>query len=152
MDAHYRIRPADPADAASLSVLERRCFSDPWSADGFREALTMSVCFGLVAAGGRDIRGYFLARVVDGEAEILNLAVDPDLRRRGIGQALLKAGLDEFLYRGAREAYLEVRESNLAAQTMYLASGFRVAGARQRYYRQPVENALVYRLHLPVPA
>jgi ribosomal-protein-alanine N-acetyltransferase len=152
MDAHYRIRPADPADAAPLSVLERRCFSDPWSADGFREALTMPVCFGLVATAGREIGGYFLARVVDGEAEILNLAVDPPLRRRGIGYALLKAGLTEFVVRGAREAFLEVRESNLAAQTMYTTSGFRVAGARQRYYRQPVENALVYRLELPPPA
>ena len=80
MDAHYRIRPADPADAASLSVLERRCFSDPWSADGCREALSMPVCFGLIATAGRDIRGYFLARVVAGEAEILNLATIYDIQ------------------------------------------------------------------------
>ncbi len=149
MDARYRIRQASPADADALSVLERRCFSDPWSAEGFREVLSTSICFGLVAAAGKELEGYFLARLLVGEAEVLNLAVNPDHRRRGIGRALLKAGLSELRLRGGREVFLEVRESNAAARAMYLELGFRVVGARQRYYRQPVEDALV--LHLPFP-
>jgi ribosomal-protein-alanine N-acetyltransferase len=149
MDDRYRIRAASPADATTLSILERRCFSDPWSAEGFREVLATPVCFGLVAAMGKDLQGYFLARLVAGEGEVLNLAVDPDHRRRGVGRTLLEAGLRELQLRGGREVFLEVRESNAGARAMYLARGFRVVGARQRYYRQPVEDALV--LHLPLP-
>jgi ribosomal-protein-alanine N-acetyltransferase len=149
MDARYRIRRASPADADALSVLERRCFSDPWSAQGFREVLSTPISFGLVAAAGKELQGYFLARLVAGEAEVLNLAVNPDQRRRGIGRALLEAGLRELQLRGGREVFLEVRESNAAARAMDLELGFRVVGARQRYYRLPVEDALV--LHLPLP-
>ena len=152
MDDRYRIRPASPADAAILSLLERRCFSDPWTAEGFREVLSAPVCFGLVAAKGKDVQGYFLARLVAGEGEVLNLAVDPDHRRRGIGRALLEAGLRELQLRGGREVFLEVRESNAGARAMYLARGFRVVGARPHYYRQPVEDALVLRLPLPATA
>jgi ribosomal-protein-alanine N-acetyltransferase len=67
-----------------------------------------------------------------------------------VGAALLEAGLRELQLRGGREVFLEVRESNAGARAMYLARGFRVVGARQRYYRQPMEDALV--LHLPFPA
>jgi Acetyltransferases len=123
MDDRYRIRPASPADATTLSILERRCFSDPWSAEGFREVLSTPVCFGLVAAMGKDLQGYFLARLVAGEAEVLNLAVDPDHRRRGVGRILLEAGLRELQLRGGREVFLEVRESNAGARAMYWLAG-----------------------------
>lgn len=151
MAARYRIRPAGSADADALSGLESRCFSDPWSADAFREVLDSAICLGLVLSLGHEIIGYLLARVVSGEGEILNLAVVPDERRKGAGSALLEDGLAELVRRGAREVFLEVRESNQAAQAMYQRRGFRVVGARQRYYRRPVEDALVLRLPLSAP-
>jgi ribosomal-protein-alanine N-acetyltransferase len=148
MDARFHIRPAALADAPTLSRLERQCFSDPWSTEGFREVLATPVCFGLIGEAGLEIQGYLLARAVAGEGEILNLAVVPGARRRGIGGALLEVGLRQLRNRGAREVFLEVRESNQAARAMYQSRGFRVVGARQRYYRQPVEDALVFRLPL----
>lgn len=148
MDAPYRIRSAAPADAASLVAIERRAFSDPWSEASFREALTSQWTFGLVSEGPRGVAGYLIGREVAGTGEVLNLAVAPELRRRGIGGALLEAGLAAFRRRRVDEVFLEVRESNRSAQALYLANGFRPVGQRAAYYRNPKEDALVLRLEL----
>ena len=77
---------------------------------------------------------------------VLNLAVAPEFRRRGIGGALLDAGLSALQRRRVEEVFLEVRESNHSAQALYLAYGFRAVGQRAAYYRNPREDALVLRL------
>lgn len=148
MDAPFRIRSAALADAAALVAIERRSFSDPWSEPSFREALGSEWTFGLVAETGRGLAGYMIGREAAGSGEVLNLAVAPEFRRRGIGGALLEAGLAAFLRRRATEVFLEVRESNRSAQALYLARGFRAVGQRASYYRNPKEDALV--LHLPL--
>jgi ribosomal-protein-alanine N-acetyltransferase len=78
----------------------------------------------------------------------LNLAVSPEFRRQGIGRALLRAGLAYFRKRRVEEVFLEVRESNLSAQALYLSYGFRPVGQRSAYYRNPKEDALVLWLAL----
>jgi ribosomal-protein-alanine acetyltransferase len=148
MDAPYRIRSAVPADAAALVAIERRAFSDPWSEASFREALTASWTFGLVAESARGMGGYLIGREVAGTGEVLNLAVAPEQRRRGIGGALLAAGLAAFKRRKVEEVFLEVRESNISAQALYLGQGFRAVGQRAAYYRNPREDALVLRLEM----
>jgi ribosomal-protein-alanine N-acetyltransferase len=152
MDARYRIRPAALADAAALVAIERRCFSDPWSEAAFGEALSSERTFGLVADGGRGLAGYLIGREAAGIGEILNLAVAPEFRRRGIGGALLEEGLVAFRRSHASEVFLEVRESNHSALALYLARGFRPVGQRAAYYRNPREDALVLRLALRQPA
>ena len=72
----------------------------------------------------------------------------PEFRRKGIGGALLEAGLAAFRRRRATEVFLEVRESNRSAQALYLARGFRPVRQRASYYRNPKEDALVLRLPL----
>ena len=89
-----------------------------------------------------------IGREAAGSGEVLNLAVAPEFRRRGIGGALLEAGLAAFRRRRATEVFLEVRESNRSAQSLYLARGFRPVGQRASYYRNPKEDALVLRLPL----
>jgi [ribosomal protein S18]-alanine N-acetyltransferase len=148
MDARFPIRPATLAEAAALATIERRCFSDPWSEAAFREALFSERTFGLVAESGRGLAGYLIGREAAGSGEILNLAVAPEYRQRGIGSALLEEGLAAFRRRGATEVFLEVRESNRSAQSLYLARGFRPVGQRAAYYRNPREDALVLRLAL----
>jgi ribosomal-protein-alanine N-acetyltransferase len=152
MDAPFRIRSAALADAAALVAIERRCFGDPWSETSFREALASDWTFGLVAETGRGLAGYLIGREAAGSGEILNLAVAPEFRRRGIGGQLLDTGLAAFRRRGAHEVFLEVRESNRSAQALYLSQGFRPVGQRASYYRNPREDALVLRLSLPQPA
>ena len=148
MDAPYRIRSAAPADAAPLVAIERRCFSDPWSEISFREALDSPWSFGLVACAGPSIAGYLIGREVAGTGEVLNLAVPPEFRRRGVARALLRAGLSYLRKRRVEEVYLEVRESNRSAQALYLSAGFRPVGQRAAYYRNPKEDALVLWLAL----
>ncbi len=80
------------------------------------------------------------------EGEILNLAVAPRGRRRGLGRALVRGVLDALTSRAARAIYLEVRESNAPARALYAAHGFREVGRRKQYYRRPVEDAIVLRL------
>jgi ribosomal-protein-alanine N-acetyltransferase len=83
---------------------------------------------------------------------VLNLAVAPELRRQGIGRMLLRAGLAAFAARGAEEVFLEVRQSNAAAQQLYQELGFQAVGLRRGYYRNPRESALVLRLGLTADA
>jgi ribosomal-protein-alanine N-acetyltransferase len=149
MDGPYQIRPAVPDDAAELVAIERRCFSDPWSEAGFRDALGATWTFGLVAetSTGR-IAGYLVARELAGAGEILNLAVPPEFRRRGVARALLDAGIMVLHSHRVDEVFLEVRESNLMAQALYVGAGFRPVGQRAAYYRNPKEDALVLRLDL----
>lgn len=101
-----------------------------------------------MAQSGATIVGYLIGREVGGSGEILNLAVEPAFRRRGIARALLEAGLAALRRRGAGEVFLEVRVSNAAAQALYRQAGFRPVGQRPGYYRSPREDALVLRLEL----
>jgi [ribosomal protein S18]-alanine N-acetyltransferase len=87
--------------------------------------------------------GFLVARAMAGEMEILNLAVDTVLRRRGIGQALLQEALSWAAQNGLVRVFLEVRSSNAAARKFYQAQGFASSGIRKDYYRDPIENALV---------
>jgi ribosomal-protein-alanine acetyltransferase len=152
MDAPYRIRSASLGDAAAMVAIERRCFGDPWSEESFREALNSGWTFCLVAQNSKGITGYLVAREVAGTGEVLNLAVAPEARRRGVGGALLRAGLTALRRRHVDEVFLEVRESNHSAQALYLAHGFRPVGQRSAYYRNPKEDALVLRLAMRLHA
>lgn len=146
MAVAYQIRPAQLADVPELARLEPRCFSDPWSPAGFREMLGSPYIFGLMAElKSGQLGGYLVARAVDHEGEILNLAVAPERRRSGLGGGLLEAGLVALAGRGVEDVFLEVRASNEAAIAMYLAHGFRPMGRRREYYRKPVEDAMVLR-------
>ena len=152
MDGLYRIRPAVLADAPALVAIERRCFGDPWSEASFREALASSWNFVLVAEASRGVSGYLVGRETGGTGEVLNLAVAPEFRRRGVGEALLEAGLAAFRQSRVDEVFLEVRESNTSARALYARHGFRPVGQRSAYYRNPKEDAVVLRLELSQPA
>jgi len=142
------IRRAAPRDARAIAALERRCFADPWSEESFRESITAAWSFVLAAEEYGELCGYVVGREVAGSGEILNLAVSPEGRRRGLGRRLLDAALAALGSRGAEEIFLEVRESNAGARALYAAAGFRPVGQRTGYYRYPSENALVLRLPL----
>jgi len=94
------------------------------------------------AAGPAPIVGYGGFWLMAGEAHITTIAVRPELRRRGIGELLLVAMLDRATELGAEVATLEVRVSNIAAQTLYRKYGFRQVGLRRRYYSNN-EDALI---------
>ena len=148
MAAPDRIRPASLADVAELAELERACFSDPWTSAGISDTIQYETARTFVAQDSDRIVGYVMARISGTEGEILDLAVLPELRRRGIGRTLLQAVWKAMQHDGVKELYLEVRESNLPAIELYRSHGFRPVGLRPRYYRNPPEDALVLRAAL----
>ena len=95
------------------------------------------------APGGGAIVGYVVALDAADEGEILNLAVAPGGRRHGLGRALVQSILEALTARGVRQVYLEVRESNAGARRLYEGLGFGEVARRARYYRRPVEDAVV---------
>jgi ribosomal-protein-alanine N-acetyltransferase len=92
------------------------------------------------------VAGYVIALAAADECEILNIAVSATSRRTGLGGTLLDSALERAAARGAEQFYLEVRESNEAAKRLYASRGFNELSRRRKYYRDPVEDALV--LHL----
>lgn len=92
---------------------------------------------------GKELAGFVVARLIVDELHINNIAVRPNLRREGIGRQLLQQALDWGQRKGAKRALLEVRAGNQAAQALYGGRGFQVTGRRRRYYRMPLEDALI---------
>jgi ribosomal-protein-alanine N-acetyltransferase len=97
-----------------------------------------------VAIVGNRLAGFLVTRrVADDEREILNLAVAPELRRKGIAKALLRRFLEGF----AGSVFLEVRESNRAAIGFYKSHNFHEVSRRANYYETPAESAIVMKFH-----
>lgn len=147
-----RLRPATDGDIGSIAAIERSCFADPWSEESFRRILGgPSAIFHVIGyPPDFEVAGYVIAFNLGEDAELLNIAVHPDYRGRGLAGQMLDAVLIELRARGVRNAFLEVRESNKAARGLYDSRGFRPIGRRRNYYRRPVEDALVMRRMLEV--
>jgi len=92
--------------------------------------------------------GYVIAHHAVDEAEILNLGVSPGWRRVGIGRALINEVIALLRERGISSVFLEVRESNDAAQRLYESLGFTRVGRRRHYYRRPPEDAVVLKARI----
>jgi len=98
--------------------------------------------------GAQDLAGYVCFWVVFEELRMMNLAVAPHVRRRGIGRWLLQQALTTGREQGARRALLEVRVSNHSAVALYEQAGFSRSGIRAKYYTNPVEDAVLMELEL----
>lgn len=127
-----------------MAAIERRCFSLPWSASQCANALAQKnfAAFGLWRPAG--LFAYISLYHAGGELEILNLAVDPDMRRQGHGANLLALVLQAANKMGMQKAVLEVRRSNFAAIALYGKNGFRQVGIRTGYYPDNGEDALIF--------
>jgi len=146
-----RIRPATTADVPAVAAIERAAFSDPWSPSSFATLLGNPAVEFAVAERGGAVLGYTVLWVAADEAELANVAVSAGARGRGIGALLVDGALAAAARRGAATVYLEVRESNAAARRLYASRHFAEVGRRRRYYRNPVEDALVLARPLAPP-
>ena len=147
-DSRRIVREARPSDSAvikqilsdaSLSSLET---SDPPGAATSQTAAH----FVHVCELDKNVLAVLQWRQVAQEVEIFDVAVDVRFRRQGIASFLLENVLALAKARGAKQIFLEVRESNAAAITLYRKFGFSVAGRRSNYYRDPAAAALLLRL------
>lgn len=129
------------ADLPAVLSIERRSFPAPWSLAMFVLEVSKPSGVCLAAIAGDEIVGYLVCSRYADVFHLMNVAVDPDLRRRGVAARLIERMLDEG---GRDERYtLEVRVSNHPAITMYERLGFRRAGRRRRYYGDNGEDAMI---------
>ncbi len=142
-----RIVPMGPEHIPKVAALERACFpADPWSEALFREALDNPAAAVLLAQGeGGSLLGYAVVSAVLDEGSLDNIAVAPDVRRQGVGDALMKA-LTGFARENLAVLTLEVRVSNAPAIALYEKYGFAPVGRRKNYYSVPREDALLMTL------
>ena len=130
---------------AQVAVLEKICFSDPWSERSVASELTNKLAYWLVALEEDAVAGYIGSQTVMEETDMMNVAVHPDYRRRGIAEALVNGLVEALKEQGSHCLTLEVRASNEPARNLYEKLGFTQIGRRPNYYRNPREDALILR-------
>jgi ribosomal-protein-alanine N-acetyltransferase len=144
---NVNIRKMTAEDVPAVVDLDQKSFSLPWPERSFRFEVTdnpASRCW--VAEIEGQVVGMIVVWLIVDEAHVATLATHPGFRRRGIGQKLLAHALRQMIEEGAQSSFLEVRESNLAAQEMYRKFGYEVTGRRRRYYRDNDEDAILMNL------
>lgn len=131
-----------------IAELEKVCFADPWSVTSIETELSSRLSLWFVAMEGDTVVGYVGSQTVIDESDVMNIAVHPDYRRQGIGEALLETLADALREKGSRGLTLEARVSNTPAVSLYKKAGFLQVGLRKNYYRNPKEDALILRKEL----
>ncbi len=132
-------------DLPRVMEIERAAFSHPWSEELVRRELGHEFSTVLLATGGPDgeIQGFAVVWLVHDELHVLNVAVAPEARRRGVARAVLDQVEARGREQGARVSMLEVRRGNAPAIALYRSLGYREVGVRPRYYAEDGEDALV---------
>jgi [ribosomal protein S18]-alanine N-acetyltransferase len=155
------VREASLRDLPRILEIERLAFPQPWSLDSFKRELMLPFSRIVIAAEAETVQapqasvhvqpaGFLCRWLVADECHILNVAVHPELRRCGIGMALMAEAIDEAKTKNIRLVTLEVRRSNVAARSLYRRLHFEERRLRANYYG-PGEDAIVMELHLESP-
>jgi ribosomal-protein-alanine acetyltransferase len=146
------IRPATAADVPAMMALERHAVTAAhWSAADYARLFSPGFQSVALVLEEQEVEGFVVARGTGPEWELENMAVAGPARRRGLGTRLLAELLDRARQAGARHIFLEVRESNRAARALYEKWAFVECGHRKAYYRDPDEDAVLYRFTFSAP-
>lgn len=141
------IRELKEEDFPEVLEISKQSFSIPWSLQSFVSEMLNSQSIIKVAEFDGKIAGYIVLRKILDEAELLSIAVKPELRRKGIATYLMKSVLDEI--KGCvKSCFLEVRVSNKEAISFYEKMKFKKVGIRKKYYMLPEEDAIIMKLDL----
>lgn len=145
------IKAMEKIHVKSVAQIEKECFVHPWSKASFYEELYNPMSLTLVAVNSSDLSttenenalGFVNVRTISDEVYINNIAVTKNFRRKGIGNSLLSALEETVRKNNASFITLEVRESNASAISLYSSLGYEIAGKRKKFYRDPVEDAVL---------
>ena len=145
------IRDATKRDLPQILSIERLGFAHPWTLESFIRELSLPFSRTIVASftgsSGEALVGYLCRWLVADECHVLNVAVHPELRRKGVGQRLMLDAITEAKAKDAQLVTLEVRRSNLPARGLYRKLSFEERRLRHNYYG-PGEDAIVMELRL----
>ena len=136
-----KIVPMTIDDANELALLDQLCFAVPWSEKSFLEEAENPLATYFVAKEDEKIVGYGGIWNVSGEGQITNIAVHPDMRKKGIASEILEELIKSA--NSCEKIFLEVRESNNAAICLYEKYGFKQCGIRKNFYHSPQENGII---------
>ena len=142
------IRRAAKSDIPKISEIENSSFSDPWDKQLFLDVIDSKDKYLMIAESGKEVEGYVVFEKILDEGHITNLAIAVKYRKKGIAAGLVNYVLDLAKGLGIKEIFLEVRESNEAAKSLYSKFGFKEIGRRKGYYPKANEAALVLSLKL----
>ncbi|MBR4201207.1 MAG: ribosomal protein S18-alanine N-acetyltransferase [Oscillospiraceae bacterium] len=140
--AEPQITLFSPENIHGVAALARQCFTTPWSEEIYRRELENPQSVGFVCTDGGNVIGMIHCNFVLDELTLNTLCVAENYRRQGIARRLW-AAVCGMMQGVCTVCYLEVRESNLAARTLYESLGFRQNGYRPRYYSEPEEAAVL---------
>ena len=138
-----QIRPMTKSDCEQVAAIEAVSFSLPWSLRAFTDTVEKENFRYFVAEKEGEILGYCGFLFVLDEAEIPNVCVKASARKQGVGKQMMSVLIEEAAKIGIATLFLEVRESNVAARTLYTSLGFTEDGIRKNFYEQPVEHAVL---------
>jgi [ribosomal protein S18]-alanine N-acetyltransferase len=144
------IREMTEADIDQIMAIEKRSFAAPWSKRLFKETISFPLSFNIVVRKKVDneVVGYANFYVIGSEVQVLNIAVDPESRKKGYAAKLLGCAIETLVAGKAEDFFLEVRISNADAIRLYEGFGFKRIGVRKKYYTETNEDAIV--MHLKV--
>ncbi|MCI5569107.1 MAG: ribosomal protein S18-alanine N-acetyltransferase [Lachnospiraceae bacterium] len=137
------IRSMGFEDIEAVVKIEKENFSVPWDENGFLSFMLREGTMFLTALNDNEVVGYCGLISAADEADITNVSVSQSMRKKGIGGMLLSELIKEAGESGIKKIFLEVRESNIPAISLYNGFGFKQVGMRKDYYEKPVENALL---------
>lgn len=143
--AELTFEPMQVEDLPEVMEIERRSFPQPWTPGLFLHELKVPFSRTTIlrtSNGTRATLGYVCRWLVGDEVHILNIAVHPEHRNRGLGRQLVESVVAEADQSGARLVTLEVRRENVSARTLYRKLGFVDAGVRRNYYGRG-EDAII---------
>ncbi|GBD35261.1 Ribosomal-protein-alanine acetyltransferase [bacterium HR36] len=136
-------------DMPEVLAIEQASFDTPWTEEDFLSALRQRNCIGMVAETHDRIVGFIIYELHKTQMVVLNLAVHPELRRRGIGRQLVERLINKLTQQRRDKISLEVRERNLPAQLFFKALGFQAVRVLREYYPDTGEDAYVMQFRLP---
>lgn len=142
-DMFYETRLMEYKDICAVSDIEQSIFSDPWSENSFYAHISLEYSRSFVTTFLGKPVGYICCEYLIQEMNLLKIAVDSKMRKRGIAEGLMTLMCDICSYLDAIAIFLEVRVSNIPAQSLYKKFGFKNEGIRKGYYSKPVEDACV---------
>ena len=145
MQSEYRIVPMEAHHIPQIAELETVCFPDPWCEAAVKSELTNPLSYWLVALDSEHVIGYVGSQSVLGEADVMNVAVAPKYRRKGVARAMFLRLQHDLSEKRVHSLTLEVRASNEAAISLYASMGYVQVGRRPNYYHKPKEDALILR-------